>query len=244
MEMTSLLIAALAPAAVLLYYIYRKDKYQKEPVKEILKAFGWGVGSVFVTLIIANPLTNFFGISSDPTTIMEAVAVSFIGAAIPEEIAKFLMFWLFIRRSKCFDEKMDGIVYASCVSLGFAALENILYLVSNYDSWVSVGITRALFSVPGHFFFGVLMGYYYSLYRFFPSENPSYKWLILGAPILAHGLFDTILFSGSAIPTLALITVIPFIIFCNSLRKRASRSIAEHLERDKKDRDSLDSVIE
>lgn len=160
--------------------LYRKDKYKSEPVEEILKAFGWGVVSVFVALFFATPLVSFFGISSDPTTLLGAVAVSFIGAAIPEEPAKFLMFWVFIRKSRCFDEKMDGIVYASCVSLGFAALENVMYLVTNYDSWVSVGITRALLSVPGHFFFGVLMGYYYSLYRFFPEENQSYKCLVLG----------------------------------------------------------------
>lgn len=232
MQLPLILLAALAPIAILAYYIYRRDKFQKEPVKELLKAFGMGILSVPVSLLISTPLEFAGFYSMETQTLLDAVKLSFLGAAIPEEIAKFLMLWLFVRKSRCFDENVDGIVYASVVSLGFAAVENILYLVTNYESWISVGITRALFSVPGHFFFGVLMGYYYSLFRFYPAAGRKVKWLVLGAPILAHGLFDTILFSVEVLPGLSAALMIAFILLCNSLRKRASRSIAEHLERD------------
>ena len=232
MQLPLILLAALAPIAILAYYIYRRDKFQKEPVKELLKAFGMGILSVPVSLLISTPLEFAGFYSMETQTLLDAVKLSFLGAAIPEEIAKFLMLWLFVRKSRCFDENVDGIVYASVVSLGFAAVENILYLVTNYESWISVGITRALFSVPGHFFFGVLMGYYYSLFRFYPAAGRKVKWLVLGAPILAHGLFDTILFSVEVLPGLSAALMITFILLCNSLRKRASRSIAEHLERD------------
>lgn len=232
MQTILVLIAALAPVAVLIYYIYRRDKYQKEPVKELLKAFGLGIMSVFASLLISTPLGSMGMYGNEPSTLWGALSTSFFGAAVPEEIAKFLMFWLLVRKNRFFDERMDGIVYASVVSLGFAAVENIMYMVSNYESWLAVGISRALFSVPAHFFFGVLMGYYYSLYRFCPSESKAYGWLILGAPIIAHGLFDTVLFSVNVLPSLSLILMVLFLILCNSLRKRASRSIAEHLERD------------
>lgn len=232
MQTILVLIAALAPVAVLIYYIYRRDKYQKEPVKELLKAFGLGIMSVFASLLISTPLGSMGLYGNEPSTLWGALSTSFFGAAVPEEIAKFLMFWLLVRKNRFFDERMDGIVYASVVSLGFAAVENIIYLVSNYESWLAVGISRALFSVPAHFFFGVLMGYYYSLYRFCPSESKAYGWLILGAPIIAHGLFDTVLFSVNVLPSLSLILMVLFLILCNNLRKRASRSIAEHLERD------------
>lgn len=232
MQTILVLIAALAPVAVLIYYIYRRDKYQKEPVKELLKAFGLGIMSVFASLLISTPLGSMGIYGNEPSTLWGALSTSFFGAAVPEEIAKFLMFWLLVRKNRFFDERMDGIVYASVVSLGFAAVENIIYLVSNYESWLAVGISRALFSVPAHFFFGVLMGYYYSLYRFCPSESKAYGWLILGAPIIAHGLFDTVLFSVNVLPSLSLILMVLFLILCNNLRKRASRSIAEHLERD------------
>lgn len=232
MQTILVLIAALAPVAVLIYYIYRRDKYQKEPVKELLKAFGLGIMSVFASLLISTPLGSMGLYGNEPSTLWGALSTSFFGAAVPEEIAKFLMFWLLVRKNRFFDERMDGIVYASVVSLGFAAVENIIYLVSNYESLMAVGISRALFSVPAHFFFGVLMGYYYSLYRFCPSESKGYGWLILGAPIIAHGLFDTVLFSVNVLPSLSLILMVLFLILCNNLRKRASRSIAEHLERD------------
>ena len=232
MQLPLILLAALAPIAILAYYIYRRDKFQKEPVKELLKAFGMGILSVPVSLLISTPLEFAGFYSMETQTLLDAVKLSFLGAAIPEEIAKFLMLWLFVRKSRCFDENVDGIVYASVVSLGFAAVENILYLVTNYESWISVGITRALFSVPGHFFFGVLMGYFYSLFRFYPAAGRKVKWLVLGAPILAHGLFDTVLFSVEVLPGLSAALMIAFILLCNSLRKRASRSIAEHLERD------------
>ncbi|MBR1960123.1 MAG: PrsW family intramembrane metalloprotease [Bacteroidales bacterium] len=232
MQTILVLIAALAPVAVLIYYIYRRDKYQKEPVKELLKAFGLGIMSVFASLLISTPLGSMGLYGNEPSTLWGALSTSFFGAAVPEEIAKYLMFWLLVRKNRFFDERMDGIVYASVVSLGFAAVENIMYLVSNYESWMAVGISRALFSVPAHFFFGVLMGYYYSLYRFCPSESKAYGWLILGAPIIVHGLFDTVLFSVNVLPSLSLILMVLFLILCNNLRKRASRSIAEHLERD------------
>lgn len=232
MQLIFLVVAALAPVAVLIYYIYRRDKYKKEPVRELLKAFGFGVLSVPVALCMSVPLTSAGLFPAEPSTLWDAVGISFLGAAIPEEIAKFLMLLLFLRKCRFFDERMDGIVYASVVSMGFAAVENILYLVSSYDAWLSVGITRALFSVPAHFFFGVLMGYYYSLHRFCPSDGKAYKWLVLGAPILAHGLFDSVLFSVNVMPSISLVLMILFLFLCNSLRKRACRSMDEHLNQD------------
>ena len=230
--MIYILIAALAPVVMLLYYIYRKDEFQKEPVKEVLKAFGLGVASIFLSLMISGPFGAIGLYPAEQVTLWDGIAISFFGAAIPEEIAKFLLFWLFVRRNKYFDEHMDGIVYAAAVSLGFAGLENVMYLFSAED-WVSTGIVRALFSVPAHFFFGILMGYYYSLVRFDPVTPSINRFWVLGAPIIAHGIFDSILFSAGVLPEgLALVIMIVFIWFCNSLRKQASRRIRAHLVMD------------
>ena len=230
--MTYILLAALAPAVMLLYYIYRKDEGQKEPVKELLKAFFLGACSVFASLFISYPLGVLGLYHSDPSTLWGAVSISFFGAAIPEEIAKFVLLWLLVRRNKFFDEHMDGIVYAAVVSLGFAAVENVMYLFTSED-WVSTGISRAIFSVPGHMFFGILMGYYYSLVRFDPVTPRINRFWVLGAPILAHGIFDTILFSAGVLPeALSLVFMIAFLFFCNSLRKQASKRIRMHLVRD------------
>jgi RsiW-degrading membrane proteinase PrsW (M82 family) len=231
MENWMILAAALAPAVILLYYIYRKDKFQQEPVKELLKAFGYGVLSVFVSLAISLPLGALGFYVDDPLTFGGAVADSFFGAAIPEEIAKFLMFWLLIRKSRYFDEHMDGIVYASCVALGFAGLENILYLFSSED-WVSTGIMRAIFAVPGHFFNGILMGYYYSLVRFDPLSPRRNRYLILIAPIMAHGIYNSILSVIDIAPSISVLLMIAFVVMCNELRKYCSKRIQDHLRRD------------
>ena len=226
------LIAALAPVAVLLYYIYRKDEFQKEPVKELLKAFALGVASTLVSMLISTPMQLMGLFPSFPETVWDAVSISFFGAAIPEEIAKFLMFWLLVRRSRFFDEHMDGIVYAGIVSLGFAGLENVLYLFRS-DDWISTGIMRALFSVPAHMFFGILMGYYYSLVRFDPLTPSINKFWVLAAPIIAHGIYDALLFVAGVMPeAVYAVLMVVFVIFCNSLRKFASKRIRWHLVQD------------
>jgi RsiW-degrading membrane proteinase PrsW (M82 family) len=166
------------------------------------------------------------------TNIFDSIRLSFFGAAILEEVAKFFILWLVLRKNRFFDEKMDGIVYAVCVSLGFAAVENIMYLFSNIDTFLAVGVSRVIFSVPGHFCFGILMGYYYSLAKFYPKTPKKNKALILVAPIIVHGLYDSILFIISVTPAISGILLIVFLVFCHKMWKYGSKSIAEHLRRD------------
>lgn len=231
--MNSIIIfIALLPIAILIYYINIKDKRYPEPTGELLKAFFLGVLSVLLSFCISIPLGILGLYPAEMTTILGSVCTAFFGAAIPEEIAKFFVLWLLLRKNRYFDEKMDGIVYAVCVSLGFAALENVLYLFSNYDNFMSVGIVRALFAVPGHFCFGILMGYYYSLARFYPETPQKNKVLVLAAPIIAHGLYDSILFVINAAPMISGVLIIVFLVFCHKLWKYGSAKIQELLNRD------------
>ena len=230
MQITLILISALTPVAVLLWYIYRKDKVQPEPTKWLLKAFGFGVLSMFLSFVFSVPACLLLGMGMDANTyssIREAFADAFVFAAIPEELAKFIMLWLLLRKNPHFDEKFDGIVYAVCIGMGFAGIENVMYLAGGIEdgSWIRIGISRALFSIPGHFFFAVLMGYYYSLYHFGIDRSPKAKAMILVAPILAHGLFDGILFCMNVDEGLALICLFLFLYFFNKLRKKVKERI-------------------
>jgi RsiW-degrading membrane proteinase PrsW (M82 family) len=227
-----ILITALLPIAILGFYIYRKDKNSPEPVGQLLKTFFVGVLAVPLSLCISTPLESLGLYTMEPASILGAISTSFFGAAIPEEIAKFFLLWLVLRKNRFFDEKMDGIVYAVCISLGFAALENIMYLFSNVESYLSVGITRAIFAVPGHFCFGILMGYYYSLAKFYPKTPLKNKILILAAPIIVHGLYDSILFITDVTPAISGILMIVFLVFCHKMWKYGSKRIQEHLKRD------------
>lgn len=231
--MTAFLVifAALAPVAWLLWTIYRKDSVQPEPTKWLVKAFLYGVGSLFLSFAISMPTSIVLGLSVDNQTyesLLEALADAFLFAAVPEETAKLFMLWLLLRKNPFFDEHFDGIVYAVCVGLGFAALENVCYLINGIEdgSWIGIGVTRAVFTVPAHYFFAILMGYYYSIYHFGIDRSVKTKAMILIAPILAHGLFDSILFCMQIDESLSGIIVILFIVFFTKLKKRAKERIA------------------
>ncbi len=227
-----ILFAALLPIAILGFFILRKDSKNPEPAGQLVKAFLFGALSVLVSFCISTPLQMLGLFVTEPSNLWEAFMLSFFGAAIPEEIAKLLMLLLFLKKCRDFNEKMDGIVYAVCVSLGFAALENIMYLFSYSEAWLSVGISRAIFAVPGHFCFGVLMGYYFSLAKFYPLSPRKNTTLILAAPIIAHGIYDTIAFSSDIMPAISGLITILLIFFCFKMWKYASKSIADHLRRD------------
>lgn len=231
MELIYLLIAALLPALLLIYYIFRRDQLNPEPKWQLVKGFFFGVASACLVLMV------FAGCESlqdeSPTTLGSAIFQAFCYAAIPEELSKLLMLWLLVRRNKFFDENIDGIVYSVCVGMGFAGAENILYLISNYDSWVYVGISRALISVPCHFFLAVVMGYYYSLAHFGDTgQKRKNLCLAIIVPILIHGAFDSVLSFVSIVPVLGLIITICFFVFFKKIRLFASGRIAELYKKD------------
>jgi len=223
------LLSALIPALALLGYIYWQDRKSPEPWHKLLKATLLGVLAIPLTMCIVFPLQTIGIVPDSYNTFGDVVNFSFLGAAIPEELAKLLMLWLFLRKNPFFDERMDGIVYAVCVSLGFAGLENVIYVLGNTD-WMSVALMRAFTAVPGHFCYGVIMGYFYSLAKFDPKNRTKYSILALVAPILAHGIYDTIAFATTLPLVPEILLYIVFVVFCFLLWRWASKSIKKHLE--------------
>ena len=183
-----LLFISVAPAFLLMFFVYRMDKYEKEPIKALIKAFCAGMLSVVFTLITVNICDYTIGLI--PYLNETVFYDSFITAGIPEELCKFLVFMIFIWNDKNFDEYFDGIVYASFISLGFATVENIMYVL---PGGLGVGIMRALLSIPGHFLFGVILGYFLSLAKFSKGKRGLYIFLGLLIAMSAHGLFDWLL---------------------------------------------------
>ena len=229
--MSIIIISALLPVVILISYIYWRDKNSPEPTKMLVKAFLYGVLSIFLSLCLSIPFGILGLYPNENITVFDAIRQSFIAAAIPEESAKLFMLWLLLRKNSFFDEKIDGIVYASFVSLGFAAVENIMYLSSS-ENFVTTSITRALFSVPGHFSFGILMGYFYSMARFYTNNKLQNLILSLVAPVIAHGLFNTILrtVSVSTSVSVQLLLLVVFISFCYALWKFANKRIKEMID--------------
>lgn len=207
-----MIVAAVLPAVVLIYYIYRRDTI-KEPTGQLLKGFGLGV----LSGVLASVLEAFLGIIGladfEPQSFLSAVNTAFVGAALPEELAKLAMLFLLIHRNRWFDEWMDGIVYSVSIGMGFAAIENITYVFGYADQWQSIALMRSITSVPAHFAFAVLMGFFFSLVRIGGRHTQRDRLLVLGAPILAHGTYDALLFAAGTVPEwMSLVFTILFIV--------------------------------
>lgn len=230
-----IILAAILPAFLLVVYIWSQDRYQHEPLSWMLRGVVYGVVSAGIAVVL-EVLIQQVGLSPDtPATAWGALCKAFLGAAMPEELAKLLMFYLLIRRNPYFDERMDGIVYACCVGMGFAGTENIVYLLSNLDTWQSVAWSRAVFSVPGHFMFAVAMGYYFSAVYF--GDMSARRWSrVFWVPVLLHGIFDGILFlanvGDSPWASLLLLVFYGFVFF---LYRYGRRRIRQQLEQDRHD---------
>lgn len=232
--MTEIIIlsAALLPAIILWVYIWRKDP-QPEPTSQLLKAVLYGIVIIipvyFVELAYG---ILFWGPIGEPSSMVGAFVDAFLVAALPEESFKLFALWFLLRKNPYFDEHFDGIVYAVCIGLGFAAVENIFYLFGNIDEWQSVAIARALLTVPGHYAFAVIMGYYYSVYHFKDhSVRTSIKILLI--PVLAHGCYDAIALNGNVEPAISGLCAIVLIFFCFKMHKFAQTRILLLTERDK-----------
>ena len=226
-----ILFAALLPATLLWTYIWRKDQ-KKEPFSWLAKATIYGIIICFPVAIVEMLIgAMLFYPDGNPTTVLGTTANAFLVAAIPEEFFKFLALWLVLRKNPYFDEHFDGIVYAVCVGLGFAAFENVLYLFDNIENWMSVAFVRSLMAVPGHYAFAILMGYYYSKYHFVDHSRKTAA-LIIVAPVLAHGLYDALLMTSMVNVVLGGICFIITIVLVCKLHVYARKKIASMIDTD------------
>ena len=190
--MTILLIAALLPAALLMVYIYQKDKVEKEPIKLLSNLFLFG-GLTIVTACIAELLLSMIlGIVFSKGTLPYMAIENFLIVALSEELGKYIVLKKKTWHSPHFNYTFDAVVYAVAVSLGFAAFENVIYVLSGT---LGTAVMRGLLSVPGHAIDGVFMGCYYGIARKcrgYGDEEGAKKNLIkaIVIPVLTHGFYD------------------------------------------------------
>jgi len=228
----TLLISSIAPALLIMFLIYKHD-LEKEPIQMLVKAFFGGVLSIFIALAIALPLGLFE--SAFPSGILRAFYSAFFCAGIPEEFAKWLIFYWLIKKAPHFDQYYDGILYAIFISMGFALVENILYVM---QGGLGVAVMRAVLSVPGHMLFVIPMGYYLSLSKFEAGkEAANHRILSLVLPMLLHGTFDFILMymnaKSNVSPIIAGLLVIAFVAFDIYLWRLGLKKIKLHIDKDK-----------
>ncbi|TFH26864.1 MAG: PrsW family intramembrane metalloprotease [Bacteroidia bacterium] len=200
----AVLLASLAPVFIILFYIYFRDKYEKEPLRMLAKALLAGVLIILPVIFVERWLSSASPFSGK---VGAAAWHAFVVAGSTEEVFKYLALYLLIWKSPSFNEKFDGIVYAVFVSLGFAAVENVMYVM---DGGLQTAAIRALTAVPAHAIFGVSMGYYLGIAHMYEELRKQYLLRAIAIPVLLHGIYDFFLMAEIG---WLLILFIPYVVW-------------------------------
>ncbi len=210
------LLIALAPGLFLIWYFNHRDKYEPEPKRKILKIFAIGALMVIPAALVEILLMNLVGRITGG--LLYIVVISFFVIAPAEEILKFLAVRRWIYRSLDFNEVMDGIVYTVSASLGFATLENVLYVI---PLGLSTGVARAFLTVPGHACFGALMGYYIGRATFNRARESELMMRGIIYAILCHGLYDFLLLTRSSFSSFVILLLVALFLWIRTQLRKA-----------------------
>jgi protease PrsW len=190
--------SAIAPALLLLWLVVAADS-RPEPPRVVWTAVILGALSAIPTGLLELQLQHV-PITHNPWLAVDVSMLLFVG--IPEETVKISIIAAIALRARDFDEPMDGVVYGAAVGLGFAAVENLLYLMGAGTNWETMAIMRGVLSVPFHGALGAIAGAYIARARFAGALGAHSRWrrprLFLSAwliPVVLHSVFDASLFS-------------------------------------------------
>lgn len=232
--MTILLAASIIPPLFLLWKVYQSDKIEKEPPKLLVSVFVLGMistipagiletlGSIILTAVLPEEL-----LSSPLGMRIYNLLFYFIVVGGAEELVKYLAMKIPTWRNRAFNYVFDGVIYGATAALGFAALENILYVLDT--GLVTAGV-RAWTAIPLHCIAGIFMGHYYGIAKAAErwgdrrARNRLLRRSIL-IPMLIHGAYDFIATDESAILSILFFV---YILIVDILAYRSLQKYARH----------------
>lgn len=179
-----LLALSLAPGIFIAIYFYYKDKHEKEPLTAIMFTFFLGCLSVVPAILLETLFMTYY--PSNGTNLFITAVNAFVIIAGMEELSKFFMLKYYFKNPN-FNEPYDGIFYGVVISLGFAAVENIMYVSQN---GFATGVLRMFTAVPAHAIFGAIMGYYFGLA--WQDQENKLRYMLRGllSAVMLHGAYD------------------------------------------------------
>jgi len=185
-----LLALAIAPGLAISMYIFFKDQYNREPRRHLVISFFLGILSAGIALIAE---TFLMPAARDvfPESILSTAIQAFLIVALVEEWSKYIMVRTYAFPKPEFDEPFDGIVYAVMVSMGFATIENIGYVM---EHGYTTAFLRMFLSVPAHASFAIIMGYNMGKAKFAGSKRTAYMLKGIFWAVFWHGSYDFFLF--------------------------------------------------
>lgn len=215
MDYIRIIFTAIVPIIIIALVVYKIDRFDKEPIKLLIKIMIFGAIATIPVIFVEKllqivPIVGIRGLAYK----------AFIVAGLTEEYFKRKVVLRYAYHNPSFNEKLDGIVYCVFAALGFAAFENIMYVFAFRAVSPNIALYRGLLSVPAHTLFAVSMGYYLSLAKYSFDQNHARRYYrkSLLVPVMLHGIYDFILFVGTP---LMLLIFIPYVIFMwiNGLKK-------------------------
>lgn len=232
MDYSFLCLLCILPCLLFLFYIYKKDYLEKEPFVLLFCLFSVGmiacVCSIFVQSFLIQSFP-FLSLSFKELSFFESFLKSLCCIALVEECFKWLFLYFITWHNKNFKHAFDPIVYASFVSLGFAALENICYCFS----YVSYGFLpiflRGFISVPCHLAFGIIMGNYLGLAK--EKRKTYYLFFSFFIPVLCHFCYDFLLMISSSFSAILFGIFLALLFLCSFLIIHKKSRIAHNIEK-------------
>ncbi|MCR5213858.1 MAG: PrsW family intramembrane metalloprotease [Eubacterium sp.] len=200
-----IILVAVLPAVIMMVYIYLQDNHEKEPIGLLLGIFGFGILSAIPAILLEFIAEKVINITFGGTTLIYYAVTAFFGVAIIEEGVKFMAAYLLTWRNRHFNYKFDGIVYCLFGSMGFAAIENVMYLLmENKETALTLGIQRGILAIPCHGMCAIFMGYYYGNAKYAKSYGDRAgcrKNLFIGFMVASslHAFYDFCLFTQSTV---------------------------------------------
>ena len=211
-----LLFISLFPVVFIAGILYLMDK-EKEKLGAMVKYYALGLLSAVIAVIAELVLGIVIPNSADNLIIIFIQAFFVIAAS--EELAKFLCLKLGLLFEKSYDNFYDSIIFATAVSLGFAGIENVLYVLgtSSVATSLGTGLMRAFLAIPGHAIFAIYMGFFLDKSMEAKMQGKGrfgYIMLAIILPIILHGTYDFFCFSISVVgSSLYLLMFVGYIVF-------------------------------
>ncbi|EPD53192.1 glutamic-type intramembrane protease PrsW [Paenisporosarcina sp. FSL H8-0542] len=228
--MILLLSVAIAPGLALFSYFYLRNQISSEPSRTLFHTFIYGAILTFPILFIQHVF--------EVEHIFQSMFIrNVLFTSLLEEFFKWLVLVMAIYQHVEFDDPYDGILYGASVSLGFATVENILYI---FTFGLDTAFLRALLPVSSHAIFGVVMGYYLGRAKFALSESSKpLLFIALLAPLCLHMVYNGIL----SIKSISMYFMIPFMLFlwwlCLAKVKKAHLLTVQHFNKQEDISESL-----
>ena len=195
--MDFILLLAVVPPLFLMHYVYKLDSIEREPPRLIIKLVLLGMASCIPAGFIESVLCGVLYSFMDPSGPLTILIENFLVVAMAEEGVKL---WVTKRtwNDPAFNYRFDGVVYAVAASIGFALLENVMYVFSSDGVGFMIAVMRAITSIPGHCTFGVFMGLYYGEAKLASVRGDEVlsRYMMKKAyhiPVLLHGFYDFVL---------------------------------------------------